>query len=299
EVTPRRIWNNGLCVVVPASYRRRETIVGVGQHSVSKRGIRVGILAHGVRAVITVRGSCGGSEEGRNRIVAIESDSGAGAHVASGVDANANRIQQTEVLFVRNAGHHGARRNVAVVAAQAGRHAGVGCVLPGISGREARALDSPLQDARVLAVAAVEGDPAGAVGDNRRRVLAPEAALCVSKGAISSASAAVTACLVVRSMASRAATAAVFVRAHDVVVRDIAQDTDYVSRVSGGGATGRGGSGVALGANRGQARVGSAVRGGSSRSSSRNDRVTVVGARCPVGPNSGRHSSPCGGCRRG
>src|SRR5208283_1551902 len=188
------------------------------------------------------------SEEGRNRIVAIESDTGASTHVARGVDANANRVQQTEVLFVRNAGHHGARRNVAVVAAQAGRHAGVGFILPGIRGREAPTRFAPFQDARVSAVAAVEGDPAGAVGDDRRRVLAPQAALCVSKGAVRSASAAVTARLVVRSMASRAATAAVFVRAHDVVVRDVAQDSDYVSGVSRGGATGRRRSGVALGA---------------------------------------------------
>ena len=89
--------------------------------------------------------------------------------------------------------------------------------------------------------------------------LRPQAALRVSKGAIGSASAAVAARLVVRSMASRAATAAVFVRAHDVVVRDIVKNTDYVAGVSWGQTRARDRSGVALRAYRPASRRGAAV----------------------------------------
>src|SRR5208282_2995586 len=101
---------------------------------------------------------------------------------------------------------------------------------------------------RVTAVATVEGDPARVRAQDGRSIFTPQAALCVSERAISSASAAVTARLVVRSMASRAATAAVFVRAHDVVVRDVVENTDYVSGVSRGQAGARRRSPVALGA---------------------------------------------------
>src|SRR5208283_2567367 len=114
-----------------------------------------------------------------------------------------------------------------------------------------------------MAVAAVEQDPASIAGQDGRCILAPQAALRVSIGAITSFKiAAVAACLVVWSMASRAATAAVFVRAHDVVVRDVVQGSNYVAGVSrGGGATARPRSYVALLADRLASTIGVTVVG--------------------------------------